>query len=127
MLGGSNASRVTEVWQMAESRAMLPDIPEDFFSARGPTPDAANCRRSYKRYFMRSKAVMQCEGQTHAAYLLDLSRCGVGLLSPVQLFPRQRVELWLMDDRRCTVEIARCRRRAAGCYECGCIFVLSRG
>ena len=51
---------------------------------------------------------------------------GLAFVSPLQLFPLERIEIWL-DTRRCyQLEITRCRRIAGNCYECGTVFVLSK-
>jgi len=48
----------------------------------------------------------------------------MGLISPVQLFPREQIELRMNPQRTYALEVIRCRRVKPNCYECGTIFVL---
>lgn len=111
-------------WDAADKTTVLP-VPEGEFMAQlGPTPVAFTSRRSYHRFYFRGKGILHRGGETFAVYTTDLSRKGLGLLVPQQLFPRERVVLQLSDGRECKLEIVRCRRVGPNCYECGSRFVV---
>ena len=124
MLGVSDAGTLTELWDQTEPKAALPAPPEEFFAPRGPVPDKLKSKRAHQRHYLRRQAILTYELAKYAVYLQDCSRMGMGLISPVQLFPRQRVQLWTDGQRSYRLEVTRCRRRAANCYECGTVFVL---
>ena len=124
MLGVGNAGTITELWDVAESKAALPCSAEEFFAASGPLLDRDSCRRAHERYHLRCRGIIKKDLQTHAVYLQDVSRMGMGLLSPVQLFPRQRIQLWLENQSSYQLEITRCRRLGPSCYVCGTVFIL---
>jgi hypothetical protein len=85
---------------------------------------AHQSRRSFHRFYFRGKGVLQWRGETLGIYTTDLSRKGMGLLAPLQLFPMERVNLRMSDGRECQLEIVRCRRVGNGCYECGARFAV---
>lgn len=124
MLGLRNADKIAELWDATESTAILPTSAEEFFAATGPVRERTNSRRAHERHHLRCRAIVKCDCLAHAVYLQDCSRMGIGLLSPVQLFPRQRIQLWMDDQRSYQLEIARCRRLGPKCYECGTVFIL---
>ena len=124
MLGLGNATTIAELWETSESKAALPVPAEEFFAASGPLLDRASCRRAHERYYLRCRAIIKKDSLTHAAYLQDISRMGMGLLSPVQLFPRQRIQLWMENQSSYQLEITRCRRLGPNCYACGTVFIL---
>jgi hypothetical protein len=124
MLGVRNAATIAELWDAAESKAALPTSAEEFFAASGPQPEHTNCSRAHERYYLRCRAIIKHDCQTHAVYLQDCSRTGMGLLSPVQLFPRQRIQMWMDNQRSYQLEVTRCRRIGPNCYECGTVFIL---
>jgi hypothetical protein len=67
---------------------------------------------------MRGKAVLKRGGTTLGIYTVDLSRQGIGILSPVPLLPKERVQVQLAAVKL-TLEIARCRRLGDNCFLCG--------
>ena len=122
MLDLGDAKKIGDLWQSTASQAALPATPEDFFGKVGPK--RTHEQRAYERHYMRCQAILRRECETHAIYMKDCSRRGMGLISPVQLFPRERVQLWMSQQRSYSLEIIRCRRIRPKCYECGTIFVL---
>ena len=90
---------------------------------RGPAPLCAKNQRHFHRYFMRGKAILKRGTTTFGTYTKDVSRQGVGFLSPVQLMPKERVNLRL-PVAELGLEITRCRRIDEGCFECGGRFAL---
>jgi hypothetical protein len=125
MLDRSDATSVIdEAWDAAEKRTQLPEQLEAFLASRGPTPLHFDSRRAFHRFFLRHKAVLQWRKSVLAIYTKDISRRGIGILTPVQLLPKERVHLRLANGTEYPLEIARCRRVEADCYECGTRFVL---
>ena len=122
MLDLGDATKVSDLWQNMDSQAALPATPEDFFGKAGPK--RSDEQRAYERHYLRCQAILRRECETHAIYMKDCSRTGMGLISPVQLFPRERVQLWMSQQSSYSLEVTRCRRIRPKCYECGTIFIL---
>lgn len=83
-----------------------------------------NDQREFERHYMRCQAIVRRDLDTFGIYMRDCSRAGMGLISPVQFFPRERIQLWMKPQRSYSLEIIRCRRLSPNCYECGAIFIL---
>ena len=124
MLDVGNGNTIRRLWEATESKTVLAVSEEDFFSARGELTECTTSRRAHERHFLRSPAIIKCGHQTHAVYLKDVSRTGIGLLSPVQLFPRQQFLMLLTEQIRYRLQTIRCRRVGPKCYECGTVFLL---
>ena len=86
---------IDELWESAASKVRLTESLQKFFEQHGAMPLFHDNRRAYHRYFMRGKAVVLRGDATLAAYTKDVSRQGIGFLSPVQLMPKERVKLHL--------------------------------
>jgi hypothetical protein len=117
---------IDELWESAATKVRLSDSLRQFMEQEGAMPIYHDNRRAYHRYFMRGKAVVLRGNATLAAYTKDVSRQGIGFLSPVQLLPKERVRLH-MPKAQLSLEIARCRRVDQGCFECGARFALEPG
>lgn len=125
MLDHSDAtSLIDDAWDAAEPKTRLPKRWEAFLASRGPMPLYLNSRRAFHRFFLPHKAVLDWKDTRMAVYTKDISRQGIGVLTPVQLLPKERVQLRLANGREYELEIARCRRLDADCYECGTRFVM---
>ena len=109
-------------WDSLDSQAALPMTTEEYYAKTGSKTECE--LRAYQRHYLRCKAILKYGLETHAIYMKDCSRTGMGLISPVQLFPRQRVEVRISSGRSYSLEVIRCRRRKPKCYECGTIFIL---
>ncbi len=123
MLGVRNAT-IEDQWAGIPSQAELPTSPEKFFAHSGPMPVKKGCLRAFERHYLRCKAILQRECEKYAIYLEDCSRTGMGFVSPVQLFPCERVQLWMDDQRSYQLEITRCQKIGPSCYKCGTVFIL---
>jgi hypothetical protein len=117
---------IEELWESAPTKVRLTDSLRQFMEQHGAMPIYQDNRRAYHRYFMRGKAVVLRGDTTLAAYTKDVSRQGIGFLSPVQLLPKERVRL-RVPNAQLSLEIARCRRVDQGCFECGARFALEPG
>jgi hypothetical protein len=125
VLDSCDRIEIVPAWGEILSQAVLPVSEAEFFSKQGPTPLMPDSRRGFHRMYLRTSVVLQYENQFHAAYLLDISRSGVGLISPVQLLPSAPIELWLPDGRHMELQTKRCVRCAERCYQCGGEFTCS--
>jgi hypothetical protein len=109
------------LWQSVPSRTELPSD-DDYFGADGVTA-AGESRRQYMRLNFRETALLVRGDQCHAIYTKDASPKGVALLTPIQIFPQERLKLVLRDHPTMDLELRRCRRVGPNCYECGTVFV----
>lgn len=116
--------------------ALPPEGEGAFMAKSGVTPTDADDRRRSPRFFFRRKAVVKTLGglpklpreETLACvYLRDISRRGVAFLFDKQLFPGERCQMFIPELGNRQVEIASCRRLAAGCYSIGSFFSSSDG
>lgn len=115
---------IEELWENATTKVQLPEpMRQSFFDVRGAEPIHLDNRRGYHRYFMRGKAVLKRNRAVLGAYTKDLSREGIGFLSPVPLLPKERVMLQVAA-RELSLEVTRCRRVDPACFECGARFTL---
>lgn len=121
MLGlSAQANVISSAWEAADERtAMPPSAMGSFFAAMGATPSCAVSRRSFHRYYMRSKALLIQGERVYAVYTTDVSRHGVGFLAPRQLLPHERWTLQMFSGAKYEVLIKRCRRQSNQCFACG--------
>jgi len=126
MLELHNGQRLLDaLWESTSAKVVLPEsIATAFFEAHGPERLFYDNRRCYHRFHMRGKAVLKRGRSLLDAYTKDISRLGVGFLSPVPLLPRERVKLRIAAAEL-SVEVMRCRRIDARCFECGAKFVFA--
>jgi hypothetical protein len=111
-----------EAWESLPSRAQIPCDAEEFFEAQGAGAPLSHSRRQYHRYFLRDQAVLEHEGRRHAVYTTDVSRKGMGFLSPVQILPGDMVRVAIPECEVFTMKVRRCRRLTDSSYQVGAIF-----
>jgi PilZ domain-containing protein len=114
-----------KLWEMASTKVDPNSLGKDFFALHGPAQPMGHNNRAYHRHYMRGKAVLKRGDTVVGAYTKDVSRQGIGFLSPVQLLPKEQVKLQL-PVAELNLEITRCRRLEKECFECGAKFVLGR-
>ena len=126
MLGrGHEQQLIADLWDLAEPKVEIPQpLADGFLASRGPVAAHFDDKRAFQRFFLRGKAVLKRRGAIMGAYTKDVSRQGVGFLSPVQLMPRERVQLSL-PSAELHLEVSRCRRLDKDCFDCGARFALS--
>jgi hypothetical protein len=118
---------INDLWEAASAKVQLTEpMRKSFFAPKGATPAFYDNKRGYHRYFMRGKAVLKRGTAMFGTYTKDVSRQGVGFLSPVQLLPKELVKLRL-PTTELSLEVARCRRLEQGCFDCGARFALEPG
>lgn len=113
-----------DLWVATAQHVELSDEKrQEFFGAKGAGPVVHDNKRTYHRYYMRSRAIVKRGTALLGGYTKDISRKGVGFLSPVPLMPKERVILRVRTTEL-SLEITRCRRIDKGCFECGGRFAL---
>ena len=116
---------IAAAWEAADQTVQLPEsLSAKFFDKRGPMPLHHENKRSFHRHYMRAKALLKRGDAILGTYTKDVSRQGVGFLSPVQLLPLERVELQLPNGSALRLEVTRCRRLDKNCFDCGAKFAL---
>jgi hypothetical protein len=124
MLDLGNGEKVSDAsWDALELTARIPASMPDFFEKKGPTPTRVGCRRAYRRFYLRGKAILRCDNKLFGVYTVDASRKGIRILSPIQLLPKLHVWLQLPDVQEFEIEIVRCCRFEVHCYDCGAVFI----
>lgn len=122
----------TEALTLADE---LVEAVPDFFEKTGPTANAWNEMRQYRRSHYRRtvRATIfaprdsgQMQLTPDVTVTRDVSRCGIGILLRDQLFPGQQVELELNDGPPQRVEVIWCRRKGKH-FHAGCRFAPTLG
>lgn len=120
---------------------MLPSSKADFFDSEDSHPVIADDKRRFKRRRFHSLAALEYRQSLHAlhrepgwqrVYTKDISRGGLAFLHSEQLFPLEQMRILLptrtteplfKDSQQCLIEVTRCHRWGAQCYEVAARFV----
>jgi hypothetical protein len=113
---------ITRVWNSLPEKSQLHCDDEEFFSQSGAATTLFDTRRQYYRIHARGQAILIHGDRLYGIYTIDVSPNGVGLICPVQLFTRERVELRSDKIDKIPLEVCRCRRPGPQSYECGTVF-----
>lgn len=114
-----------ERWEAVFSKVCMPTLTDEtFFEPRGPTQDSSEYKRSYDRFFLRSRAILKWNKSVVGVYTKDLSRQGIGFLSPVELTLEESIQLQLTNGAEYRMAVTRCRRVGDNCFDCGARFVV---
>ena len=126
MLGISHEKGVIEeLWQAADACTKLPILTARyFFEPKGPMSSHFSSRRSFHRFYLRGKAVLIQSERTYGVYTTDISRQGIGFLSPRQLMPKEKWTLKLPNGAEYQLQVKRCRRESENCFACGGRFTM---
>jgi hypothetical protein len=123
MLDLSHETALSEqLWNTLESRTVLPESLQGYLQKQGGDVVLAGCQRRYIRTPLRKTAIALVGDQRHACFAKDLSRMGIGFYAPINLLPRQLLQLWLPNGKVVPLRVTRCRRIDVSCYEIGTIF-----
>lgn len=104
----------------------LPEEWSDFFSVSGLSDSRYDDQRRFSRRRHRRKAILERNGAFYTVYTKDVSRTGVGLLHHEQMFPCEKVKIWLPGNLNFSLRVTRCLRIQKHCYECGTHFDVRR-
>ncbi|MCA9235706.1 MAG: PilZ domain-containing protein [Planctomycetales bacterium] len=88
----------------------------------GAAPASGDSRRKYHRFHLREQAVLRYAAGTFAVYTKDVSRMGMGVMVPEQLFPCDEFELLMPGEQWISLIVRRCRRVQEECYDVGAEF-----
>jgi hypothetical protein len=113
-----------DLWDATSAKVELSEpFKRKFMAQQGPVPVFFDNKRTYHRYYLRGKAVLERGKSTLGTYTKDISRQGIAFLAPVALLPKERVRL-RVAAKELSLEVTRCRRLEAKCFECGAKFAL---
>lgn len=111
---------VEELWAAAKIRVELPlRMAQNFFNSHGPMSSQSNSRRSFHRFYLRSKAVLIQDTTIYGGYTTDVSRQGFGFLSPQELQLKSKWTIKLPNGSEYLLMVTRCRRVSDHCFVCG--------
>lgn len=127
MLENDYSSRFGELIESIVWDIELPRDWADYFDQQGETQSFKGDVRTNKRMMIRTygmmwfeKALPFCDRSTKpvGVYTRDFSRHGVGLLSPFEIYPEERIRValpafWVQ------LNVVRARRITGKCYEIG--------
>jgi hypothetical protein len=120
MLECDNSQEIVEsLWRKLGCRIELPQEDEEFFAVKGPQNSMIAGRRQHLRHNYRDKALLLHRGAAYSIYTKDVSHSSIGFLHFDQLFPLDRVRLYLANGANFEATIRRCLRVRSLCYECG--------
>jgi hypothetical protein len=111
-------------WLATQVKAHLPASLESCYWRAGHLPLHQTNSRRYNQYYLRVKAILIHGNQPFGGYTMDLSRQGIGMLSPIEFKRADRIQVTLPNDREFTIGIVRCCKIANRCYECGGQFII---
>jgi hypothetical protein len=117
---------IANVWETLDQKTRLPGDEAEFLAPKGPTPRLYDNQRTYHRFYLRGKALLKRDQTLLGVFTKDVSRRGMGFLSPVQLLPMERLRMHVPGAKELQLEVARCHRVDDACFECGAKFVLSQ-
>ncbi len=135
MLEEDYLTTLSRLLEKLECHVQVPKQWDDFYDRRGPVVATAEDRRRFARLHCPGRAVLQLETslpaiyrgrQVHCVVTKDVSRSGLSFLHTEQLFPHEKVKLWLSMGKR-NATVVRCQRRNKKCYEIGVVFSTSQG
>jgi hypothetical protein len=115
---GHGLDAFDEAWERLPVRAPNP-IEGDIDASRDSLEPYE--KRKFVRLRCQGRAILNRRDEHLAVYVVDVSRSGIGLISPVQLFPSEFVGL-TTPDRQLSLRVVRCIRLGPGCFHCGCKF-----
>jgi hypothetical protein len=117
---------IDETWRVVALKTRLPETATNFFDQSGPANLVFQSQRRFHRFYSRGKAVLNRDGTHLGIFTKDISRDGLGFLSPVELTCHERLDLHVAGAPQRIIEVTRCRRVDERCYDCGAIFVAAQ-
>ena len=127
MLDRDYPQRLAELMGQAECRIAPPDDWDEIQSRRGAQQTRLDERRRFVRFWFPTQCLLEIAQSLPAvprqagfcrAWTRDIARGGMSLLHSEQLYPGERLRLWLASGRM-ECRVRRCRRHNASCFEIG--------
>ena len=123
---------MSQVANNREPDVRLIESDQEFFSKKGLLPTHWDEVRKFPRFYLRSrseaviyplKSQPTTEPKACKVATSDVSRGGMSLLLPQQVFPGQRMEVIFTSGDIRTLKVVWCRRIGDRCYSAGTQFV----
>ena len=127
MLDADYPRRLAELMAAAPCAIDPPDDWADIQSRRGAQQSRIDERRRFVRFWFPSRCLLELDQsipavprtrQIHQAWTRDVSRGGISFLHSEQLYPGERLRLWLTSGRLDCI-VHRCERHNLQCWEIG--------
>ncbi len=112
-----------------ECDRVVPSEWQDRLTRRGVVPPTLDDSRQYNRHHFNGRGVLEYDETSSPiprehtiakVVTLDISRSGIAFLHSEQLFPGERVSLWLPIGKRSYV-VVRCVEHNDSCFEIGAV------
>lgn len=111
---------MAKAWRAASQRASFPpnENEQSFFEAVGLGPRRFDSRRRHYRFLFRRRALLMLAAGDEPLGILtvDVSRAGLAIIAPRQLFPGDVAVVVLAGPDRLALCVDRCRRLGPQCY-----------
>ena len=129
MLEDDYSRQLNRLLEACECDVAVPSEWQDRLNRRGVIPPIAGDRRSFVRHYFNVPAVLEYEQSLPAiprehtitqVVTRDLAREGIGFFHSDQLFPGERISLWLSSGKRC-YQVVRCIQHRDNCFEIGAV------
>ncbi len=121
-----------EAFAQLECRISIPREWLEEFERGGALPTATEEQRRFPRFHFRSRAILLYrqtlpalprDAGRYVVLTKNVSRQGICFLHEEQLFPCERMTLWLPSGSQAEVEVVRCMRVNERCYDVGVRFM----
>ena len=129
MLESDYQRNLDKLLAACELDVAVPGEWQESLSRRGVIPPIAGDRRRFVRHTFPCRAILEMRQTLPAiprrhiikqVLTRDLSREGIGFLTSQQLYPGERISLWLPRGKK-DLTVVRCVEHAVDCYEIGTV------
>ena len=129
MLEDDYSSELNRLLEACECDVAVPGEWQERLNRRGVIPPIEGDRRKFVRHYFSVQAMLEYEQtlpgiprqHTMAQVVTrDLAREGIGFFHWEQLFPGERISLWLSSGKR-PYEVVRCVQHNENCFEIGAV------
>jgi hypothetical protein len=131
MLEDDYSSQLNRLLEACECDVAVPSEWEERLNRRGVIPPIAGDRRGDIRHYCSGHALLKIEQTLPAiprertvaqVVTRDVAPQGIGFFHSEQLFPGERIALWLAGGKR-SFEVVRCVQHNDDCYEIGAVAI----
>jgi len=130
--GDARRKQLIDLVRGLKCQVELPPSWKDFFDRSGRMLTSFDEQRRFPRSYLRTKAALEYRqsfpalarhSTWHGVYSASMSRGGMSFLHFEQLFPKEQMNLVLLDGKLRPIEVVRCRRVQERCFEIGAVFI----
>lgn len=131
MLGNDYKEQLDHLIKQVDWLIELPENQPRFFQESGPTAGVEGDQRRAPRLIIRTRCIMIPELplpafprslEPQGVYTSDISRHGLGIVAPIQLYPEERIRI-ILPTFWMQVIVARARRLGDHCCQIGATLV----